>query len=48
MTVRLMHVSDVHAGPPYDAQIAEIILREAHVFAPDVFVVSGEIGRAHV
>ncbi len=42
MTVRLMHVSDVHAGPPYDAQIAEVILREAHAFAPDVFVVSGD------
>lgn len=42
MTVRLMHVSDVHAGPPYDAQIADIILREAHAFAPDVFVVSGD------
>jgi 3',5'-cyclic AMP phosphodiesterase CpdA len=42
MTVRLMHVSDVHAGPPYDARVADIVLREAHAYAPDAFVVSGD------
>jgi hypothetical protein len=40
MTVRLMHVSDVHAGPPFDAHVAEIVLRDAHAYAPDAFVVS--------
>lgn len=42
MTIRLMHVSDVHAGPPFDANIAELVQHEAHAFAPDVFVVSGD------
>lgn len=42
MTVRLMHVSDVHAGPPYDARIADIVRRDAHAYAPDAFVVSGD------
>lgn len=49
MTIRLMHVSDVHAGPPFDAAIAEIVRRDAHAYAPDVFVVSGDfVQRADV
>jgi uracil-DNA glycosylase family 4 len=37
-----MHVSDVHAGPPFAAEIAAVVAREAHEYAPDVFVVSGD------
>lgn len=49
MTVRLMHVSDVHAGPPFDANVAEVVLRDAHAYAPDAFVVSGDfVQRADV
>jgi 3',5'-cyclic AMP phosphodiesterase CpdA len=42
MTIRLMHVSDVHAGPPFAAEIAAVVAREAQAYAPDVFVVSGD------
>ncbi len=42
MTIRLFHCSDVHAGPPFDADVAERVLVEAHAYAPDVFVVSGD------
>jgi 3',5'-cyclic AMP phosphodiesterase CpdA len=42
MTVRLFHCSDVHAGPPFDADVAEVLRAEAHTYAPDLFVVSGD------
>ena len=42
MTIRLFHCSDVHAGPPFDPVVAERVLVEAHAYAPDVFVVSGD------
>jgi len=42
MTIRLFHCSDLHAGPPYDAEVAEVLLAEAHAYAADLFVVSGD------
>lgn len=40
--MRLFHCSDLHAGPPFDAQVADVVLRDALRYAPDVFVVSGD------
>lgn len=42
MTIRLMHVSDIHAGPPFAPEIAAVVVREAQAYAPDAFVVSGD------
>lgn len=43
MTIVLMHVSDLHAGPPFDARLAEQVAREAHTLKPDLLVVSGDL-----
>jgi len=42
MTIRLFHCSDLHAGPPFDAQVARRVLYDAQLYAPDLFVVSGD------
>ncbi|MBM4411837.1 MAG: metallophosphoesterase [Chloroflexi bacterium] len=42
MTIRVFHCSDLHAGPPFDAAIADIVLQDAQRYAPDLFVVSGD------
>jgi hypothetical protein len=31
----LMHVSDLHAGPPFNPRLAEQVAREAHELRPD-------------
>ncbi len=38
----LMHISDIHAGPPFNMALAEQIAREAHDLAPDLLVASGD------
>lgn len=38
----LMHVSDLHAGPPFRRQLAEQVAREAHDLKPDLLVASGD------
>jgi 3',5'-cyclic AMP phosphodiesterase CpdA len=38
----LMHVSDLHAGPPFLPKLAEQVAREAHDLKPDLLVVSGD------
>jgi 3',5'-cyclic AMP phosphodiesterase CpdA len=38
----LMHISDIHTGPPFNAALAEQVVREAHELAPDLVVVSGD------
>lgn len=38
----LMHVSDLHAGPPFRHQLAEQVAREAHDLKPDLLVASGD------
>lgn len=38
----LMHISDLHAGPPFRLALAEQVAREAHDLKPDLLVVSGD------
>lgn len=38
----LMHVSDLHAGPPFRPDLAEQVAREAHDLKPDLLVASGD------
>jgi len=38
----LMHVSDLHAGPPFLPRLAEQVAREAHDLKPDLLVASGD------
>ncbi|MBK9711713.1 MAG: metallophosphoesterase [Kouleothrix sp.] len=38
----LMHISDLHAGPPFRLALAEQVAREAHELKPDLLVVSGD------
>jgi len=37
-----MHISDLHAGPPFRLKLAEQVAREAHELKPDLLVVSGD------
>jgi len=39
----LMHISDLHAGPPFNPHIAELVARQAHQVRPDLLVVSGDL-----
>lgn len=38
----LMHISDLHAGPPFNLALAEQLAREAHELRPDLLVISGD------
>lgn len=38
----LLHVSDLHFGPPFVPAVAEALLRAAHELAPDLVVASGD------
>lgn len=42
MYYKLMHISDLHAGPPFNLQLAEQVAREAHELQPDLLVISGD------
>jgi len=37
-----MHISDLHAGPPFRLDLAEQVAREAHELKPDLLVISGD------
>jgi 3',5'-cyclic AMP phosphodiesterase CpdA len=37
-----MHISDLHAGPPFNLRLAEQVAREAHELRPDLLVASGD------
>jgi 3',5'-cyclic AMP phosphodiesterase CpdA len=37
-----MHISDLHAGPPFNPRLAEQVAREAHELRPDLLVASGD------
>ena len=39
----LMHMSDLHAGPPFNATLAARVAEEAHELKPDLLVVSGDL-----
>jgi 3',5'-cyclic AMP phosphodiesterase CpdA len=40
--LRLLHISDLHFGPPLLADVAEAALRAAAELAPDIVVASGD------
>lgn len=42
MQYTLMHVSDLHAGRPFNARLAVQLVEEAHALRPDLLVVSGD------
>jgi 3',5'-cyclic AMP phosphodiesterase CpdA len=37
-----MHISDLHAGPPFNPALAEQVAHEAHELKPDLLVISGD------
>jgi 3',5'-cyclic AMP phosphodiesterase CpdA len=39
---RILHVSDLHVGPPFRKPIAEALVRQAHAIRPDLLVISGD------
>ena len=41
--LRILHISDLHFGPPFVHEVAEEALRSAHVIDPDVIVISGDL-----
>jgi 3',5'-cyclic AMP phosphodiesterase CpdA len=43
MPFTLMHISDIHAGPPFNPEKAELIVREAQELQPDLMVLSGDM-----
>lgn len=42
-TLTLLHVSDLHFGPPFVHRVAEEVLRIAHDLKPNVVIVSGDL-----
>jgi 3',5'-cyclic AMP phosphodiesterase CpdA len=38
----LMQISDLHAGPPFNRQVAEMVARQAHDLRPDLLVIAGD------
>ncbi len=43
VTAKLLHLSDLHFGPPLRPYLAEVVSREAHDLSPDLVVVSGDV-----
>lgn len=43
MRYTIMHISDLHAGPPFNRYIAEQVARQAHELRPDLLVISGDL-----
>lgn len=43
MTTRLLHLSDLHFGPPLRQHLVEVVTGEAHRLSPDLVVVSGDL-----
>ncbi len=42
MSFRILHVSDLHTGPPFHPDAAERLIADAHALAPDLLVISGD------
>lgn len=42
MAYRILHISDLHAGPPFDQGVADALVRQAHAMQPDLVVISGD------
>jgi 3',5'-cyclic AMP phosphodiesterase CpdA len=43
MRYTLMQISDLHAGAPFRADVAEAVRQQAHELRPDLLVVSGDL-----
>lgn len=43
MRHRILHISDLHAGPPFHHAIAECLIRQAPTLEPDLVVISGDL-----
>lgn len=43
MTTRILHISDLHFGPPFVPAVAEALLQTVPSLAPDVIVASGDL-----
>ena len=43
MQLTLMHISDLHAGPPFNRDKAELVVQEAAELKPDLMVLSGDM-----
>lgn len=42
MVHRILHVSDLHVGPPFLSAVADALVRQAHEVKPELLVVSGD------
>lgn len=42
-STRILHISDLHFGPPFVPAVAEALLRQVPELAPDVVVASGDL-----
>ncbi|WP_298818216.1 metallophosphoesterase family protein [Chloroflexus sp.] len=42
MAFRILHISDVHTGPPFNPAAAERLVTDAHALQPDLVVISGD------
>lgn len=43
MTTRILHISDLHFGPPFVPAVAEALLRSIPALEPDTVVISGDL-----
>ncbi len=43
MHLTIMHISDLHAGPPFSPEKAELVIREAQEIQPTLMVLSGDM-----
>jgi len=43
MPARILHISDLHFGPPFLPAVAEALMQTIHLLVPDAIVVSGDI-----
>ena len=41
--IRLLHISDLHFGPPYVTHVGQALLEAAPQLKPDAVVVSGDL-----
>ncbi|NTV65565.1 MAG: metallophosphoesterase [Oscillochloris sp.] len=42
MRHRILHISDLHAGPPFRPEVAQQLAAQAHELQPDLLVISGD------
>ncbi|RRR69222.1 MAG: metallophosphoesterase [Candidatus Viridilinea halotolerans] len=42
MAYRILHISDIHTGPPFQQAVADALVRQAHALQADLVVISGD------